>query len=220
MKVLGYQAEKGYEEKTGAILGKLERLVCEHKYLVPNGWRCIVRMQRYEGLHPYYYHLDVQSDRGGGSWAEAKMHTVETLEGCGATFPMSIKELCDVLEDCYESDFADEFSKCENVASLSKEQMARLVDCENGPGIAPGYGGIAVPYDRLIVKEDRAMSEKGEIRVAFSGASQEQDLFFALIVFRTLRGLFMGEHCWIDLGELEKIPPIKFWLDLLQIKEA
>lgn len=79
-------------------------------------------------------------------------------------------------------------------------------------------------YEDLIVKDDRITTEKGEIRIAFSGASQEQDLFFALSIFEALNNSFVSlypnTHGWLNLRKLEEISAVKFWLDLLSIKEA
>lgn len=228
MKVLNYVAPDADDptsktnEKTGIVLRELERLVCKYDYLVPNGWRFILEMVS-DG--EVYWGIDIQSNKGGGAYAEAKMETLKKFPTYAATGDIPLREIVghflrnvrlvpsDGIADAlkYYLDDSD---------MLSESQWEGL--CSSG--YAPCHGGIRIPYEDLIVEESEITTETGEIRLAFSGASQEQDIFFALAVFRALNDSFVtlypNTQGWLNLRRLQEIPEVKFWLDLLQIKEA
>lgn len=90
--------------------------------------------------------------------------------------------------------------------------------------LAPCYGGIRVYYKDLTVDGDCVNYEAGEIRFAFSGASEEQDIFFGLGVFKELINSFVriypDTQGWYDIRELSCVPAVKFWIDILGITEA
>lgn len=64
----------------------------------------------------------------------------------------------------------------------------------------------------------------GVIRIAFSGASQEQDLFFAVSVLRMIiekaEDNFPTARVKFDLNGLKEFPAIRMWLQLLGVEEA
>lgn len=66
--------------------------------------------------------------------------------------------------------------------------------------------------------------ESGEIRIAFSGASEEQDLFFALMIFRELNDSFAkiypNTQGSLDLSGLQAISAVNLYINLLGIKGA
>lgn len=222
MKIINYKDEGSSEAKTGLILRELEHLVCKYVYLVPNGWRFIIKMQVNGEAEPYYY-LDVQSDKGGGDYAEAKMSTLELFPDRAATGGDSIRDLVNMIasQERTDNDWVKRIFERENVDQLTDETWEWLRDEVK---ITPCYGGIRIPYKDQIIGESEITDETGEIRIAFSGASQEQDIFFALGVFNALNDSFVrlypNTQGWLNLSELEEIPAIKFWLDIFQINEA
>jgi hypothetical protein len=224
MKTIDYDsnADSKSDEKTAIIWRKLEQLVCDYGYLVPDGWRFILKMQAAGDSVPYY-HIDVQGDKGGGNYAEAKMLTLEQFPERAATGGDSIQELLEILHR-YNYNGTDRY------AQISKLQSTDLLNedlhlwLRDEVGFTTYYGGIRIPYKDIIVEGGKITEEFGEIRIAFSGASAEQDLFFGLMVFGTLNdsftGLYPNIQGWLDLRKLQKIPAIKFWLDILGIKGA
>jgi hypothetical protein len=226
MNVLTYKTESNSDEKTGVILRTLERLICEYKYVVPNGWRFIMKMRTTDSTEPYY-HLDVQSNRGGGSFAEVKMVTLESHD-IASTGSIDLLRLVEIIEEGYSSDSCDvcqeilgEVRKLENASQMSKQLAEKIRDTCN---VTPFHGGIRIPYEDLIINGNETSKETGEILLSFSGASQEQDIFFALSVFRAMNEafpvLYPNTQGWLNLRELEKIPVVKFWLNALGIEEA
>jgi len=165
-------------------------------------------------------YLNVQADEGGGSWAEAKIQTLERFPGWAATHPMEIDELYNTLRFLG----FDEYTEAETIcganlyAELTPEDIKWLVDVENGPGLAPGFGGIKIPYRCNFVQMNarkEMVAESGEVLIAFSGAAAWQDLQFALTV-----ALEMKEH-WdakkdefltMDFSPLKDWPEIEFWM--------
>lgn len=222
MKIITYsnRAESNSEAKTGVILRKLEQLVRKYSYLVPNGWRLILKMQATGDAKPYY-HIDVQSDNGGGSYAEAKMSTLERFPERAATGGDSLRELLEALEDWSHTVRYKKISALESIDLLTEDMWLWLRD---KVGFAPCYGGIRIPYEDKIVEGNEISDESGEIRIAFSGASAEQDLFFALMIFRALNDSFVklypNTQGWLNLRKLQEVPAVKLWLDLLEIEEA
>ena len=221
MNILKFVTKDDSDKKTGVILRKLDQMVNDYSYLVPDGWRFILKMHDASEEEPYY-HIDIQSNKGGGDYAEAKMFTLEMF-GKAATGGETIEQLREMIDTVGlgDSEVYSEMLDVENVDQLSDECWVLLRDVYN---IAPCYGGIRIPYSDLIVEGNNILKENGEIRLAFSGASQEQDLFFALIIFRALKDSFIELYPnirgWFDLGELKKVPPARMWLDIMGITET
>lgn len=220
MKIITYKTEGNSDAKTGVILRKLEQLVCKYAYLVPNGWRLILKMQANGDAEPYYY-IDIQSNNGGGDYAEAKMSTLERFPKRAATGDDRLNDLLIILRSWNDTNQYKQISNLESIDMLTEDMWLWL---RNEVGFAPCYGGIRIPYENMIVDGDKISNESGEIRIAFSGASAEQDLFFALMVFRALNNsfvkLYSNTQGWLNLRELQEIPAVKLWLDLLEIEEA
>lgn len=177
-------------------------------------------------------YLDVQADEGGGSWAQAKIQTLEKCPGWVATHPMEIDELCDTLSFLGFDDEA--IGGADYYAELTPEDIKWLVDVENGPGLAPGFGGIRIPYRCNFVKKNTGLArmvevglgenceeqrgmvdESGEVLIAFSGAAAWQDLQFALAVAREMRDHWdekKDEFLVMDFDPLKIYPEIEFWM--------
>lgn len=228
------------QEVAAQILRMLEHDVCNFEYVVPSGWRCIVKVidttPTVEGnpSQTELLYLDVQSNRGGGTYAKAKMRSMEEFDVFkSATHPLEdggtlMKVIADAGVKLTEGTPNIAFG---DINAINDEAWDWLRD----QGIAPWYGGISVPYDCLASvpagggcqhgEVHYAMKQKtGIIRIAFSGASQEQDLFFATSVLRMMIDKaddnFPTAQAWFNLRGLREIPAIKMWLQLLGIKEA
>ncbi|MCL2038453.1 hypothetical protein FWG86_00920 [Candidatus Saccharibacteria bacterium] len=221
MKTLHYSSEeKNAEAKTGIFLRHLAWLESNFSYLVPRGWRCIIKMQTDGEIDPFWM-IDVQSEQGGGSYAEAKMSTLERFLAKAATGGESIADIMRMLEQLKldNTGLAKLIRELKDPEQMTKDMYEWLRD---GAGIAPYYGGVRIMYKDLIVEGTEIRKETGEIRIAFSGASEEQDLFFALSILRELNGsfakLYPNTQGKLDLSELEKIPAAKLWLDLFKLK--
>lgn len=214
--------EENADAKTGGILRTIEHLVCKYKYLLPGGWRCIVKMQVAGDAEPFY-ELDVESNRGGGLYAPAKMSTLEMFPERAATGGDDIRSLSKMLADLGQNGtpWAREIRRLEDVSQMTEVMWIWLRD---EMGIAPCYGGLRAPYEDMVVEGSEITTETGEIRIAFSGATEEQDVFFALFILRELNASFVNLYPnvqgWINLRGLAEIPAIRFWLDLLEIEEA
>lgn len=162
-------------------------------------------------------YLDVQADEGGGSWAEAKIQTLEKCPGWVATHPMEIDEICSTLSYLGLDD--EVISGANYYAELTPENIKWLVDVENGPGLAPGFGGIKIPYRCNFIETDedqrKLVDESGEILIAFSGAAAWQDLQFALVVAREMKEHWdakKDEFLTMDFDPLKIYPEIEFWM--------
>ena len=228
MKIITYETKTNADAKTGLILRELERLVCKFSYLVPNGWRFIIKIQE-NGKGRPFYHLDAQSDCGGDGCAEARINTLENFIERAATGDESLCDVFDMLRAVEPnlSDQKDKFwlNQIYDLKSLDAftEDMWLWLCYE--AGVAPSYGAIRIPYEDTTVEGENILYERGEFRISFDGAtSPEQNLFFVLMIFKELNDafprLYPGSQGWLYLNKLKKIPTIRLWLDLMGIDEA
>jgi hypothetical protein len=219
MKIISFITEDNSDAKTGIFLRKLQGLVYNYEYLVPNGWRCVAKMQKY-GTGSPYWRIDVQGNKGGGPFAEAKLHTLETFPQLAASGALTFTMIKDYFKaqggvPAYAEGLPDNMDK---ITDLQRDQL------RDNAKLTVYHGGIRIPYEAFIVNGSNITSENGEICIAFSGASQEQDIFLALAIFKELQQSFITLYPNVqgsyNLRELAKIPAVRFWLDLLQLMEA
>lgn len=219
MRVNAMRNELDSDELVFAIQKTISAMTRRLKMALPRGWRLVVKVACESGKeappHELMY-LDVQADEGGGSWAEAKIQTLEKCPGWTATHPMEIEEIRNTLDFL---GFDDEvISEADCYTDLTPEDIKWLVDVENGPGLAPGFGGIKIPYQCNFVQTDSnrgLVAESGEILIAFSGAAAWQDLQFALAVAREMRDHWnekKDEFLTMDFEPLKTYPEIEFWM--------
>lgn len=206
------------------------------KMALPRGWRLIVAVgcKSIEGTPPHeLMYLDVQADEGGGSWAKAKIQTLQKCPGWVATHPMEMGEINEMLKylgfsDCEEAELVNEAFL---YADLTQENIAWLVNTENGPGLAPNFGGIRIPYScNFIAMHDdpetggdkaKMEAEDGEVLIAFSGAAAWQDLQFALVVARAMKEYWDNkedEFLTMDFEPLKEYPEIDYWMTNLGLR--
>lgn len=223
MRVNDVRNQLDSNELVFAIQKTINAMTERLKVALPRGWRLIVKVACENGKeappHELMY-LDVQADEGGGSWAAAKIQTLEKCPGWVATHPMEIEELCDTLKFLGFSDCDEAVDLCEAnlYAELTPEDIKWLVDVENGPGLAPGFGGIRIPYRCNFMQTEasnKLVDESGEVLIAFSGAAAWQDLQFALVVARDMRDHWdekKDEFLAMDFDPLKAYPEIEFWM--------
>jgi len=216
MKVRDARCKLDSYEVVFAIQKTTEAMTQKLKMALPRGWRLIVEVAcggveeipRKELLY-----LDVQADEGGGSWAEAKIKTLKDHPGWSATHPMEIEELRSAFSHLgfHNRDEAVKINKAKHYTELTPEDIRWLVDVKNGPGIAPGFGGIRIPYRCNFVKHSKMLAESGEVLIGFSGAAPCQDLQFALTVAQT-----MEDHWYNKKDEflVMNFEPLKEWSDI------
>lgn len=206
-----------YTDLITAIQRAAKIATSEYGFLVPRGWQLIVKMKSNEET---FFHLHL-AEGNGGSYAEAKMSTLENFPEQPYTGADGRGDILDILERLGKSDAAivNEISAIESPEQLTKIQKEWLRDtC----GIASMYGGIRVLYEFLInTDEPEPQTNEGEILITFSGASQEQDVFFAAWMLSTIQENLAEhqrniQHSY-DLEALRKNPVIHHWFKLMHI---
>lgn len=230
MKVLRKEASGFWrkDEVLPMFLKDVERAIETYHYLLPRGWRLIIEGKATNEV----LKLDLQSDKGGGSFAEVKMWTLQdetpskdragkyyTGGDCSGHLLQVIRNRKLLAEKCV---MYQQIAVLYHLSDMTRLQHEWLRD---EVGYTNFYGGIRVPYERdfSIVERAQAPTDySGEICIAFSGASEEQDAMFALRILREVQ----FHLCWginppyYDLSELYKAPLLRFWLEELQMKET
>lgn len=222
MKVLHNYADN--REHYVGLISEIQRAAkiatSQHDYLVPRGWQLIVKMK---GGERTYFHLHL-TEGTGGSYAEAKMATLENFPEQPYTGDDGIADIKYMLEALGFKDAAEPIGiySAESPEQFTKAQREWLRDnCK----IASMYGGIRIQYE-FLVNSDKATEPQintGEILIAFSGASQEQDVFFTVWILSTIQQYLKDaerntQHSY-DLSMLQKAPVINLWLKLMHISE-
>lgn len=203
-----------------AAIQRAARIISrEYDLALPKGWQLIVKLKSGEET---LVHLHL-SEGEGGSYAKAKMSTLENFPEMPYTGADGTADVLYMLEklNLDDSENADEICTVESPNLFTKEQREWLRDeCE----IASMYGGIRIPYEFLINADKEYQSiNDGEILIAFSGATQEQDVFFALYVLRAIQHSLAAHesHVLHDyvLSDLHKNCVIGHWLQLMRIHD-
>lgn len=243
MKLLVYKAEAKAEDRkveaawqdlvTAEVLRELKRAVAEFDYLVRGGWRMMMSDTVWganRGLREIGLALDMQSDCGTGSFAEAKMQTLQNFQDMALTRPMEKRELIYTVERILlaRTDLSSDADKaalemlreCEDVSVIPEEGWKWMRDRLR---LAPCYGGIRVPYEQIVLDGKKPRTVGGELKVVFSGASEEQDLMFAFRVLRAVQRAcewnLPARQISYDFGRLRADPVARMWMDLLRIRE-
>lgn len=236
MNILKSSIENNQKLST-ATLRSIERLVCVHGYTVEDGWRAIIEMQCEGEEHPYFQ-LDVQSNRSGGDYAEAKMQMLKHFPDLTATGLESPKEFVARLDQHIEQIPPEQLETFKavksNIAKLEHIEQMRRCDAESlrDCGLTSYKGAIRVPYETLVSTKHGIDRASGEVRIAFNGAEEWQDtfskewqdVFFTMDILADLRQslneLWEYDQIWFNLRGLEADPQTKMWLNLLGIREA
>lgn len=236
MKPLFYESECN-PQVNARIMKVVEETVCKYRSSLPNGWRVVIKFQRKGEQEPYftekpYYHLDLQSNHGGGDYAPVKMQALELFPKIGMTGRINPVQMVHVLDG---TDIDDGLFRRLIEMSSIKDLTEADWDILKKYGLTHWYGGIRIPYDILVtehndglcVSDDSDQSirrTEGEVRIAFSGAKEWQDVFFALRVFcgiqLILEELWDADQIWWNLRGLQKDPVVGFWLNNMGITEV
>ena len=140
-------------ELNAKIMRGIEKLVCDYSENLPNGWRCCIEFQR-DKEHKPYYQLDIESNKGGGSFAPVKMQMLKICPSINATGTASIDDIRDALQNINPKGVDNEITKSlleeldemECLPNFLDVIWEKLKDC----GITHWYGGIRIPYDILL----------------------------------------------------------------------
>lgn len=221
-----------YEEIMAAAMDQVERIVCRYRYILPRGWRSIIKI---EDPRQAKVHLDLQSTQGGGSFAEVKMKTLEEFNKT-ATGTDGIEFIQDLVHGFLHESVHDlttpESKQTINVAQIflkmvSTDELRRNHHewMKNELGYTNYYGAFCVPFDVLSARINSPNEcQHGIIKIAFSGASEEQDVMFAMWIFQRIQEAmvetFKKDQFWFNLRDLEEIPKIRFWIDNLRVRET
>ncbi len=201
------------------IMDNVSELTHDLKCMLPNGWRAIVKIvaEADSGDEEELFLLDLQDDKGGGSWAKAKIQTLEDYD-FHATYEMSIGQIRDAIRDSGLDDtvFGEEICNLTDKSQLSSSQWSWLLDGKNGPGLAPDFGGMRADCRCHYFNEyDERKVETDKIYIAFSGSKAWQDIQFMLSIFRTIRKRFNSlskESFEFDLSPFKEYPEIWAWM--------
>lgn len=221
LRVLRLELDIANPEKP--LIERLKDALCmldeRYSYAHHGKWRAIVEIVCDKRL---VFYSDIQSVNGGGSWAQAKH---KALRKADYTRDMDICEIKELISNgpLANTEMAKSIYEVEHFGLLTKKQLAWIVDVDNGPGLAPGYGGIKIPV-KILYRDDEGTQlfrQNAWIKVSFSGATQYQDLYFAFgifdLVIDTIKGFDKSIRLSYDLEGLLVDAQIAFLADTLKI---
>lgn len=235
MKVNAYKNNLRDNSLAAALMASISGLTKDFKFVLPHGWRFIAKIvtNTDNGTPPQQlFYLDLQADEGGGSWAEAKIQTMEQMN-LAATRPLEMQKVMNWIYDARLQNTEHGKEICEDIVEggilsadqLSAEAIHWLVDVKNGPGVAPNFGGLSLSTKchffkdddsaKLGIKSPQPVTETDTIYVAFSGAKAWQDLQFATCALKhIIKHLddIPDESFEPDFEPLKKIPEVHLWL--------
>lgn len=210
------------------ILRVIEKLVCYYRNELTSGWRCCIEFQRSNAAEPYYQ-LDLQSNIGGGELAPFKMQTLKLFPDQCATGNIDLSMIIRGLLECGKKipeEFYERLLKLPDALHLTFQDWTVLQDF----GITRWRGGIRIPYEILVTEIPEGMCQQsitetsGEIRIAFSGAKEWQDLYFAFSLFERIQNILNSEwnqdQIWWNLRAFDSDPNLSFWNKALDLREA
>lgn len=199
----------------------------KYAYLVPRGWKFILHASLDIAGTKGNFEMKIQSNKGGGSFAEAKMKTLEKYRPRCTTGGDSLEYISGLLESYgpfQDETIPEQIRKLKRVGDMTREQHEWLRD---NLGYTNFYGAFEVPCQYLTFNTSfwSGYEENNPaLRLAFSGASEEQDTMFCAIVLRELQnhlGSGGTNTFWkYDLSNLRDVPNILLWLDRLGITEV
>lgn len=223
MKVLSDELYDGISDQTveilAAIMNRMEVTTHDYEYLLPRGWRLIAELDYFDQKTAK---LDIQADKGGGSFAEVKMKTLKDSSSkrpATGTDDISFIEELIVMEGLRETEVGAEICELMDAKHLTRLHHEWLRD---KLGYTNFYGAIRIPFRAITIYPN--MVDKNEIRFAFSGGTEEQDIMFAVWALsefqRKVVESFREFHFTFDLDALKKIPNVQLWIDLLDVRES
>lgn len=224
-----FYASNCSEQFNTRIMRMIEEVVCRYRGSLPNGWRVIIKLQS-DGDDQPFYHLDLMSNARGGDFADVKMGMLERFPELSATGTDSPTDMINRIESLVECQIIPEKTAMYASGILAAE-ASKLTDLPEDDwwmlsryGLTHWYGGLRIPYDSLVTEGDSIHNKKGEIRIAFSGAKEWQDVFFALRIFYGIQvimnELWSSDQIWYNLRNLQEDPVVGFWINNMEVSEA
>lgn len=218
------------------ITRTLQKTLSQYSYLMRNaGWRLIIddtiiKSDNSASMKNRFL-LDLQSASGGDDAAEAKLQTLWHFPDLSITKPTDKFDLIYKVDTILKArnlenapiyyTLLEELNASDGTITLSSEVTGWLYSQLK---FAPCYGGIRAPYTEHHFNHGQVTTSTGELKIVFSGAIEEYDLFFAATALRTVQNAhrqFRPCHEIIyQLDALRSAPIVRFWLDLLKIKES
>ncbi len=205
------------------VVDAVNSATTKYDYLLPGGWKFILHVSS-DTIGTDDFKITMQSSKGGGSFADVKMKTLEKYGPRYATGGDSLGYICRLLQTygSFEDEtIPEQIRKLERASDMTREQHEWLRD---NLGYTNLEGAFAVPYQYAERKMNSYVEKTGSMRLAFSGANAEQDIMFCAIVLRELQNHLgsggITTYWRYDLSELREIPNIRLWLDRLGINEV
>lgn len=228
MKILNANIKDHTALSTDLLRG-LEDIACTSSDSFKDGWRAIIKLQAEDRTEPYFV-LDVQSNRGGGDYAEVKMRMLEQFPDLPATGLESPEHFASRLSKFIGNiPLSDqEALKCvkDNIAKLDWiEQMPRhAAETLRDFDLTSYKGAIRIPYEGLVSADDGIDDFAGEIRIAFSGAEEWQDMLLCVQLLRNIQRSLLkcwpNDQIWYNLRALQAEPQLKMLLTYLGVDET
>ena len=211
------------------LLYTLGRLTEDHAYALSDGWRAIIKIQEADAAEPYFL-IDAQSELGGGDFAETKMRMLELYPGMvasGLDVPEEFVKRLETSLDLFTEEQREAFTAlADNIAAVSRNEhlFGPLNETlRERLGVTTYRGAIRVPYELICGDENGVLGKHyGEIRIAFSGAKEWQDMFFVCQLLDAFqhyaRSAWRADQLQLRLGALRQDSQYAMWLNLLKIK--
>lgn len=229
MTVNSYTATGCNPEVNAKILRAVQKIVNEFDDTITgtgsdwHEWSCCVEFWD-DGADEPYYRLAAQRPKATClNGAETQLETLKMfpplpMTGLLATESV-IKTLKEQGHDSVILQFPGAITGCYwDLPSDLRNQLERFYSITNTPG------GIRVPYKVLVTCSKDVLTEYGEIRVAFCGATEWQNMFYTFKVFgqiqKILKKLWKEDAISYDLSKLCEYGDAKFWMKLLKIRET
>ncbi len=231
MKASNYTSQNLSPDLCAGLLTVTEELTDSYDPQLPNGWRSLIRINEIDSAKNRHSILTINTESaiGGGEYADTKLAMLEKFRELSYTGEEDASKLAYLLKETYGSDptiqtVCDQLYDAGKTIRVDPEVWEILR--KKHYSVTHWYGGIRIPALRraishtpnTIIKEARY-----EIIIAFSGAKQWMDVFFALSIFKELQELISAS--WADstirydLSALESDPQIEFFLHNLGIQK-
>ena len=209
MKIVHELKDSDFIKGDQIITNRIALHTTDANMILSKGFQCWVDIENFsKGTLNYFLRY---SEGKGGSFAEAKMKTLKAFPARAITGNVNFKEFMAMIH-AIRPDYQLSDNCLFNFESTSELPKSVHADIRDKVGITAFLGGLRVPF--ITSKE-----EEGEVRITFSGASPEQDLLLATMIFEGVQVALdqSDESCWykFDLSELKKIPIMGYNLMLL-----
>lgn len=232
MKVTYYQNDidpSGDQNSQSPLLLKIAELTDQYGMQLPDGWRNAIRIRKLEDDNPHnVFALDVESDIGGGEYANTKLSMLEQFPELYYTGEHNTVKFAILLDKRFAPD--------STIGRLNQELRAARTTAQVNPTIweelqrkyrvTHWYGGIRIPMritnacwstnTRRGQESWDTHTDSYEILLAFSGAKEWMDVYIALQIFKELSHNLPGDrkHSRVSysLTELYMDPLINFHL--------